>query len=174
MFWNKQKWSKVPGCFEKHLQRRDGNILFPLDRQRVSKEEIAQARKRDEIDHERFLEAVKNLGTELETFEDTNPLSTLRDSSSLQKVQTLLELAASIGGNIQNAIRLLETTEESIIECLNTSMPESKDLLEKARAVSVTARIPFLAQLRRKDSPILEREEVPALLSEDISQRSQS
>lgn len=169
MFWNNQKWSKVPGCFERHLQRRDGNILFPLDRQRVSKEEIAQARKRDQIDQERFLAAVKNLGTQLETFEDTNPLSTLKDSSSLQKVQALLEQAASIGGNIQNAIRLLETTEESIIECLNTSMPEGKHLLEEARSCSVTARIPFLAQLRRKDTPILESEEVAALLSEDLS-----
>ena len=101
MFWKRQKWSEVPGCFERHLQRRVDNILFPLARQRVSEEEVAQARKRDEIEQETFIEAVNNLGIELETPKDTKGLSTVGDSSSLQKVQALLEQAASIGGNIQ-------------------------------------------------------------------------
>lgn len=168
MFWKKSKWSEVPGCFERHLQRRDGNVLFPLERRKVSREEIAEARKRDQIDQERFIEAVRNLGAVLDSSEDTNPLSTLQNSSALQQVQALLEEAASIGGNIQNAIHLLETTEENIIQCLNTSMPEGKDLLEKARSSSVTTRIPFMAQLKRKDTPILGDEEVPTLLSEDF------
>jgi hypothetical protein len=168
MFWKKPKWSEVPGCFERHLQRRDGNFLFPLERRTVSRGEIAEARRRDKIDQGRFIEAVKKLGAVLDNSENTNPLSTLQDSSSLQKVQALLEEAASIGGNIQNVIRLLESTEESIIQCLNTSMPEGKDLLEKAKSYSITARIPFIAQLKRKDTPILESEEIPTLLSEDF------
>lgn len=169
MFWEKPKWSKFPGCFERHLQRRDGNLLFPLERRRVSKEEIEQARRRDEIDQERFIEAVRNFGTELDQLEDTNALSTLRGSSFLQKVQALLEEAASIGGNIQSTIHQLEATEENMIQCLNTSMPEGKKLLEEAKALSTIARIPFMAQLKRKDTPILQSEEVPVLLSEDFA-----
>jgi hypothetical protein len=115
MLWKKQKWSKIPGCFERHLQRRDGNALFPPERRKVSMEEITQARKKDEIDQERFIETIRKLGNELENSEDTSPLSIVPDSSSLEKIQALLEEAASIGGNIQNAIHRLETTEENII-----------------------------------------------------------
>lgn len=169
MFWKKPKWSKVPGCFERHLQRRDGNILFPPQRRIISAEEIAHARKKDEIDQERFIAAVRNIGTELYNSEDTNPSSTLRDSSSLQKIQTLLEEAASIGGNIQNAIHSLETTEEKIIKSLNKAMPEGKELLEEAISLSMTHRIPFIAQLKKKDTPIIQSEQVPTLLSEDLA-----
>lgn len=168
MFWKKSKWSEVPGCFERHLQRRDGNILFPLERRMVSRGETADARRRDKTDQDKFIETVRNLEAVIDNSEKTNPLSTLRRSSSLQKIQALLEEAASIGGNIQNAIRLLESTEESIIQSLNASMPEGKNLLQKAKSSSITARIPFLAQLKRKDTPILESEVVPTLLSEDF------
>jgi hypothetical protein len=168
MFWKKRKWSEVPGCFERHLQRRDGNVLFPLERRTVSKEEIAQARRRDEVDQSRFIEKVRKLGGEMDNMEDTRPLSSLQGTSSLQKVQDLLEEAASIGGNIQNAIHLLESIEEKIIQLLNTSFPEGKHLLEKAKSLSITARIPFMAQFKRKDTPILVEEQVPTLLSEDF------
>jgi hypothetical protein len=48
-------------------------------------------------------------------------------------------------------------------------MPEGKDLLEEAKSLSMTARIPYIAQLKRKDTPILPGEEVPTLLSEDLA-----
>lgn len=169
MFWKKQKWSKVPGCFERHLQRRSGSALFPLERRKTSIEEIAQARRKDEVDQERFLQAVRNLGARLENSEDTTPFSTLRDSSTLEKIQALLEEAASIGGNIQNAIHHLQTTEEKVMQYLSKSMPEGKGLFEEAKSLSVLARTPFMAQLKRKDTPILPGEEVPTLLSEDFA-----
>lgn len=167
MFWKKPKWSDVPGCFERHLQRRDGNALFPPERRTVSREEITEARRRDQMDQDRFIEAVRHFGSVFS--EDTNPLSTLQGSSYLQQVQALLKEAASIGGSIQNAIHLLETTEEKIIQCLNTLMPEGKDLLEELKSNSMMLRNPFIAQHRRKDTPILESEEVPTLLSEDFA-----
>lgn len=170
MFWKKSKWSEVPGCFERHLQRRDGNVLFSSERRTVSRGEIAEAQRRDKIDQDKFVETVKKLGAALDNSENTNPLSTLRDSSSLQRIQALLEEAASIGGNIQNAIRLLENTEESITQSLNELTPEGKELLEKSKSYSITARIPFIAQLKRKDTPILKSEVVPTLLSEDLGQ----
>jgi hypothetical protein len=169
MFWKKPKWSEIPGCFERHLQRKNGNLLFPLERRTVSKEEIAEARRKDEIDQDKFIEKVRKLGAELENMEDTCPLSTLQGASSLQIFHALLEEAASIGGNIQSAIHSLETTEQKIIQWLKTSFPEMKEELERWKSLSMTARIPFMAQLKRKDTPILEDEQVPALLSEDFA-----
>jgi hypothetical protein len=168
MFWNKPKWSKVPGCFEQHLQRREGNGLFPMERRKVSKTEVAEAQKMDQIDQDRFIAAVKRLGVELENLEDKVPGATVRDSSYLQKVQDMLEEAASIGGTIQNAILMLESIEEDMIQHLNRSMPDAADLLRKAKSLSMTSRIALLAQMRRKDTSILSTEEIPSILSEDL------
>lgn len=168
MFWNKLKWSNATGCFEQHLQRREGNGLFPLDRRKISKSEVTEAQKIDQMDQDRFIEAVKRLGAELEFQEDKDPGSTVRDTAYIQKVQGMLEEAASIGGPIQKAIRMLESIEEDMIQHLNRSMSDGADLLNKAKSLSLTARIPLLAQMRRKDTPILSSEEIPSILSEDI------
>lgn len=164
MFWTKRKWSKIPGCFERHLQRRDGNILFPPERRHVSEEEIAQARKRDEMDKERFIKKVLDFEAEIR-----DPLYVdEHDSSTLEKIQDLLEEAASIGGDIEHVTKILEDIEDRMMKDLNEKRPESSHLLEKARSLSVLARTPFLAQHKRKDTPILENEEVPTLLCEDL------
>ncbi len=168
MFWNKLKWSKVPGCFEQHLQRREGNGLFPIERRKICKTEVAEAQKIDLLDQDRFIESAKRLGAELEFQEDKDLGSTVRDTSYIQKVQGMLEEAASIGGTIQNAIRMLESIEEDMIQHLNRSMPDGADLLSKAKSLSMTARIPLLAQMTRKDTPILSSEEIPSILSEDF------
>ncbi|MGA2318678.1 MAG: hypothetical protein ABSG71_20215 [Thermodesulfobacteriota bacterium] len=162
MFWKKPKWSKFPGCFERHLQRRYNNILFPPERRRVSKEEIAQARKRDEMDKERFVKEVLEFEAQIRNSVYVDFLS------ALQKVQDFLEEAASIGGDIGHVTKILEDLEDKTIKYLNEKKPEGNHLLEKARSHSVLARTPFLAQHKRKDTPILESEEVPTLLSEDL------
>ncbi len=168
MFWRKPKWSSVPGCFEQHLQRREGNLLFPIERRKVSRAEIIKAQKKDRGEQDRFIAAVKNLGTDLKNSENDMPGSTVCDSTFLQKVQHLLEVAAAMGGNIQNAVQMLESTETDMIQHLNQSIPAGTDLLEKANSLSTTARIPFLAQSTRKDSPILQEEKIATLLSEDL------
>jgi hypothetical protein len=163
MFWKKPKWSKVPGCFERHLQRRDGNILFPPERRRVSKEEVEQAQKRDEMDKERFIKEFLEFEAEIR-----NPLY-IEDLSTLEKIQAFLEEAASIGGDIGHIIKTLEDLEDKTIRDLNEKKPEKSHLLDKARSASAVARTPFLRQLLRKDTPILENEVVPTLLTEDLA-----
>ena len=162
MFWKKAKWSKAPGCFERHLQRRDGNILFPPDRRRISKEEMAQARKRDKSDRERFVKEIFEFEAEIR-----NPLY-VDHLSALQKIQGFLEEGGSIGGDIGHVIKTLEDLEDKTMKYLNEKTPEGGHLLEKAHSHSVVARTPFIRQLLRKDTPILEGEKVPALLSEDL------
>ena len=90
-------------------------------------------------------------------------------SPLLQNIQSLIEDAASIGGEALNKIPNLETVEDSLIQQLNSAIPEGKELLEQAKSLSAMERIPYLAQMKRKDRPILETEEVPTLLSEDFA-----
>ena len=161
-------WSEYPGCFERHLQRRYKNVLFPPERRPISKKDIEEAREKDKLDQDRFIKAAKNLGAELEISEDKIPLSTLKDSTALQKVQAVLEQGASIGGNIQDVILLLEDTEKKMIEYMNKIMPDGKELLDQAMSLSRVERNQYMAQSKRKDTPILPVEEVPTLLSEDL------
>ena len=161
------EWNKNPGCFERHLQRRFANKLFPIDRRNVTVSELKEAREKDKSEQDRFIRSVKKLGEKLENMENLNPSSTLHDSTSLQKVQALLEEAAAIGGNIQNAISALESTEKSLIQNINRIRPEGKDLLKQAYSLSSMARVPIIAQLARKDTPILQNEEIPSILSEN-------
>ena len=163
MFWKRPKWSKVPGCFERHLQRRDGNILFPPERRHVSKEEIAQSRKRDEMDKERFLKEILEFEAEIR-----NPLY-VDDESALQKIQAFLDEAASIGGDIGHVIKMLEDLEDKTMKYLNEKTLEKSHLLEETHSLGVAHRTPFLRQSFRKDTPILQSEEVPTLLSEDLA-----
>lgn len=166
MFWRNAKWSSIPGCFERHLQRRQDNPLFPIERRKISKAEVVEAQKWDQSEQDHFIALARSLGTELENSEKIKPGSTIQDSTCLQKVQDLLELAAAIGGNVQNTVQMLESTEAGMIQQLNQQMPDGADLLRQGRTLSTMRRIPFIAQSTRKNSPILSGEEVPTLLSE--------
>jgi len=166
MFWRKTKWSKNPGCFERHLQRRDGNVLFPLERRSVTNKAIEEARERDRLEQEKFQEKIKALTSQLQSLRQM-PVDQV--SRLLQNIQSLIEEAASIGGEVLNKIPNPETIEDSLIQQLNSVIPEGKELLEKAKSLSAMERIPYLAQMKRKDTPILETEEVPTLLSENFA-----
>ena len=45
-------WSAVPGCFERQLQRRHNNALFPEEKRRVTTDEVVEAKSRDQADLE--------------------------------------------------------------------------------------------------------------------------
>jgi len=63
----------------------------------------------------------------------------------------------------------LEAAERHIWERLNELMPQGAALGKKLSDLSAVHRIPFMAQLTRENTPILKDEQVPTLLSEDLS-----
>jgi hypothetical protein len=54
-----QMWSDSPGCFERHFQRREGNLLFPQERRVVTKKEIDEAQQIDRIEQQQFKKKLK-------------------------------------------------------------------------------------------------------------------
>jgi hypothetical protein len=144
-------WSEYPGCFERHLQRRYKNVLFPPERRCISKKDIEDAREKDRLDQDRFIKTA------------------LKDPIARQKVQAVLKQGASIGGNIQDAILLLEDTEKQMIEYMEKLIPDGKELLERAISLSRVQKNPYMAQTKREDPPILREEELSTLLSEDLA-----
>lgn len=159
-------WSDNPGCFERHLQRREGNILFPPERRVVTRKKIEEAKEKDHVEQEQFANKLNSFVERIKSInEHVNPNQA---SSILQETQKLLEEAASIGGAIDGYVQTLENTEERLIESLNEAVPDGVDLLKQAQSLSMLKRSPYIAQVSRKDSPIYKDEEIPALLSEDL------
>jgi hypothetical protein len=165
MFWNKPKWSDYPGCFERHLQRRNENILFPVERRSISSEEISAARQKDKIDQELFMVHLNAFRSDLAGVKE---MGISQGQSFLQGLQDLFEEAASVGGKAVQIMSNLEPFENSLMERLNSIFPNGKELLEKARSLSLIMRSPFIAQVKRKDTPILEGEQIATILAEGV------
>ena len=164
----KSPWSEKPGCFERHLLRREGNVLFSTERRVVTKKEIKEAQEIDRIEQQQFKEKVNNFITNTRDVLTREEVSLDQSLSILKEVMELIEEAIAIGGNIEGGVERLESIEETLIQSLNKAMPAGAELLEKQRSLSYTQRISYIAQSSRKNSPILKGEEIPALLSEDL------
>jgi hypothetical protein len=170
MFWNKSKpkWSENPGCFERHLIKRMDNLLFPVERRTVTKQEIATAINKDNIEQELFELHLKSFMSDFKNI--IGGVVTIKQASSLLRgIQDIIEEAAKIGGNAFLKITVLESIEDTLINHCNKLMPDGKELLGKAKSLSVFSRQQYLAQSGRKDTPMLEGEKIAALLSEDLN-----
>jgi hypothetical protein len=136
MFWRKKtpppeiKWEENPGCFERHLQRRYNNPLFLTERQKIYGEELKLARAKDKIDQKEFLKQYTLLVSEAIRLEGN--MSNSDCSKCLQDTQFLLELRASIGGDLEIETAVLEKIESSLMVAMIASLPQGEELLEKA------------------------------------------
>jgi hypothetical protein len=160
-----KKWSDSPGCFERHLQRREGNLLFPSGRRIVTRNEIEEAREKDRNEQKYFFKKISELGSQMRSLGEI-PIGQV--PTHLRNIQSLMEEAASIGGEALNQISNLEKIEDDWLLELESALPENKHDLESLKSLSGVARNPYMAQRKRKDTPIIKEEEVPALLSEDL------
>ncbi len=172
MFWNKKnlmkqiEWYENPGCFERHLQRRHNNSLFPLERRTVSNEELKEARGKDYSHLKDFIKQYTLWLSSAGKLNDKSPIDDLQHC--LQDAQDLAELAAAVGGDLDEEISVVEAMEDKITAFLNMRLPKGAELLKKVHSLSENKRIPYFAQVGRKDTPILKSEELAALLSEDM------
>lgn len=130
--------------------------------------EIEEAREKDRIEQQQFKEKVDNFLKNTRDVIKGKQLPPNEVATILQEVAELIEEAMSIGGNLQNVVEMLCSMEDTLIKALNEKMPEGSGLLQKAKSLSSLNRIPYYAQMKKKDSPMLPEEEVPALLSEDL------
>ena len=163
---NGKMWSDNPGCFERHLQRRDGNPLFPPERRIVIRKEIEEALEKDRIDQEHFLKKVNELNAKIKSF--GGQITGEQSSAVIKGFHAVMEEGAAIGGKAIDMISDIEKIENTLIQQIVSANPKVKDNLETLQALASTERIPFLAQTKKKDTPILKSEELPTLLSEDL------
>ncbi|MBI3324351.1 MAG: hypothetical protein HYZ92_03630 [Candidatus Omnitrophica bacterium] len=140
--------------------------MFSEERRNISSDELKQARAKDDDDQKEFEKSYGCLYSESSRLGETSPINDM--TKCLQDTQSLLELASAVGGDLEREINVLLALESKFVDLLNSKLAQGTNLMQTAHSLSAVNRIPFLAQSKRLDTPILKTEELPSLLSEDM------
>lgn len=165
-------WSDKCGCFERQLQRRYMNPLFPVQRRMVSRAEILEARAKDLNDLKELQTDMDGLFSKVEEASKQksyyDEVVVLRDA-----FERLIFRAAEIGTIASQQNDALHDVYRSVVGVLRDGCPsEHRAKLESVLADSERYQRKwtnqFVRQLKRRDTPISGNEVVASLLTEDV------
>lgn len=164
-------FSSHPGCWERQLQRRCRNPLFPEERRHVLPADVDAARARDHDEIQTFrrdLLALLHAAAHLPTNVDNERLLALKE-----RIDRLYLQGMSFGVDIdseKSGLRRLQDVVVASIRAATAADPLAQAELEKEQAAhalhTTLLEYPVVAQLLRSESPIADDELVPTLLSE--------
>jgi hypothetical protein len=161
------RWNETPGCFERHLQRKEGNLLFPASERQPTEEAIHEARAKDESDLERLQ---KDVTAALEITDRLRgkqkiPSGVLLDF--LQKeLDPLMLRTAETGKPARRFFKVLENIRDISFKAFEGQRDDVKSEIESLKDGMQWQFNLFLAQVWRTDTPITTEERTAALLCE--------
>jgi len=162
------RWRQAPGCFERQLQRMEGNPLFPEDRRHPTDQDILQAREKDDADLKQLDSDVQKLFDDFKSLNEGGKVQGSRLTDYLQhRVEPLMARAAEIG-DLPAAQMCIPALKNLIISCL-TNLKKSAGIDLPVETFEPSWRFKtnvFIAQCHREDTPI-DRLSVQALLCEN-------
>ncbi len=163
------RWRHNPGCFERQLQRMEGNLLYPEDQRQPSDEDIRMAQQKDDADFRQLDLDVQRL---FDDFKNLSEGSTVQGSLLLDylqnRVEPLMARAAEIGESAaQRYIPALQSLVVSSLTTLRKSAGSDLTLESFERSWRFRTNV-FIAQTGRDDSPIDQSNVVLSLLCEDV------
>ena len=165
-------WSKPCGAFERQLQRRHNNPLFPPEKRCVITAELLWARSQDNYDVLELQEGMRGLLKHI--LDAAEPMAPFGDVlKKRDQVEQLIIRAAGIGDLANSERQKLLRLYDTIVGCLrNACSGEIRAKLESALAGSEgilkSAANNFVAQMNRANSPISTEDVLPSLLVEDV------
>ena len=165
------KFSLQPGAYERHVQRKYKNPLFPAADQHLLAEEVAAAREKDQQDLRIFLDAFQ------ETVKKTAALAASVESDILlnlkEELERLYVTSTSLAGDLdehrQALTKLIELCMSSIRRGAEGDPAALKKIQEEIQARQVYFKLletPLVADLMRGDEIISAEDLVPTLLSQ--------
>jgi len=164
-------WSEKCGCFERHLQRRYLNALFPPERRKVTTSDITEARSRDSADLQQLLTEIGKAFSEMKAEPAQVSVGEVLRQRNL--LEGLIFRCAEVG-DIANVARasLIKVHNTLVSTMRGVCSPEQEALLDAAVAGSETLQQTwgntFLCAVKRSDTPILKEELLASLLSENV------
>jgi len=168
------RWTIFPGCYEYHLRCRYENPLFPTHRRQVNETELEEAQQKDVAENQQFKKQVYDLLPEMQTA--LAGKQTVNDLLGFhRRIYDLIERSGEISGNLAEERKILTRLFVALDEDAKNSVAENDEAAESLKKLrehlhgGVQMQVNnFLAQLTRKDTPILAEDVVPRFLSEDI------
>ena len=183
-FWDKNKdivepntpsvtwrWSDNPGGYERHIQRRWNNPLFPKERRQITADDVYSARAKDEQAISPLVERVASIQRDWPAELPLNFLSWCHETR--ETVDNLLSSYYKIGGNA-DVLKLLQHMRHCVISTWRTGRannPEGLSALEEAEKEMAKWGFldnTFVAQSTIDSIYIPADELLPALLSEPV------
>jgi uncharacterized protein YeeX (DUF496 family) len=164
------------GFFERQLQRRHHNVLFPAELRFPTFQQITEAKGRDRRERQEFLDEFRSVVTDIMSTADVVAYSVLDDYRS--RVEDLIERASRIGGDTDKErgqlLTLFDTVGAAAEQSLSASQPsESVDIFRRAFAISKT-RLDMISglvgQITRADFP---KDQITPRFSQRMRQRLQ-
>lgn len=166
------RFSPQPGAFEKHLQRKYQNPLFPTAQQNLLQAEVEQARQRDQQDLQVFMEAFDETVKQAALLNGTVDSEVILDLK--EKLERLYISSSSLAGDLgdyQDALlKLIRVCMEMIRKGASDDVIALRKLDEEDQARTVYFAMlesPLVAELMRGDEIIQSDELVPTVLSLD-------
>lgn len=165
------RFSAHPGCWERQLQRKYQNAVFPVEQQNITQVEVDAAQVRDQQEREAFAENFRGLLDEVAGLDkrvDTSVIFQLKT-----RVDALYDECSSLGGDYGEAKNALRQLNELIMQTIWDSGEhdtQAKEALKKEAQTRhdhmALLEEPFIAHLLRPESPIAQDELIPTLLAE--------
>lgn len=169
---SKLEWSSNPSAHEAHLIRRHNNPYFPEERRVVRQDKLDEAKRRDKEDCISCQQKFAELGTDIESLSSnvtTGDLLSLRE-----RLDDLIYFSMGVGGPAKEIAVKADQLRDGIIADLREAFSDNEETLENIETADAFHRdntrkfyIPVLAQVLRKNSPVLKEETIPTILSAD-------
>jgi hypothetical protein len=163
------RWRESPGCFERHLQRMEGNPIFPESQRNPTDQDILLARSKDDAELEKLVLDVESFLSDFKSLIEQGqmPGTTITDLMQ-HRIEPLMVRAAEIG-HLPPAQLHLETLKK-LMESMLKSLNLASDVIDGFKKDWRRRTNVFIAQEWRDDKSISKEGDAAALLCENVEE----
>jgi hypothetical protein len=165
------KFSAEPGAYERHLQRKVNNPLFPESDQQLLAAEVDQAREKDQQDLRAFLDSFQETVKEAATLDHSVDSDIVLDLK--ERLERLYVSSASLAGDLdtyqQALLKLIDICMASIRRGAEDDPVAQKKIDEEIQARRIYFKLldtPLVADLMRGDEIVSADDLIPTLLTQ--------
>ncbi len=162
-----------PGKHERHVLRRKGNLLFPVDARQITPPQLAKARKQDQDDYNRYIKSFQELVEKAVNLEANTPSETILELK--ESLDRSYQESCTLPGDNHKIRSALKKLIGSIMQAVWKETGDDPVAQKKLEEEEIARQEHFqlqnnslVADLTAEESPCSQEELIPTLLSEPI------